>query len=214
MRRFRRRKRRVDRDAESIPEDVSPLANDDMPLAGADPATAEDDEYLAYDEPDIEPFVPVSGEYDDETDPGADASSAQPVAPAPAPRRRWRLPRLTLRWPGLARRFQWSYLLLALLLFAAGVFGMLLKQDEIQGELAAWWPLVVVSIGGLWMLAALVRRQISSFLGGSAFAGVGLSLLLDTQAIAPVEETLLGLVLVTAGLGIVIRGFLLRQQTI
>ena len=36
----------------------------------------------------------------------------------------------------------------------------------------------------LWMLITLVRRQVTSFLGGAALVGVGLSALLDAQDIA------------------------------
>ncbi len=45
-------------------------------------------------------------------------------------------------------------------------------------------------------------------------AGVGLSALLDAQDIAALRETLLGIVLVAVGLGIVVRGFLLRGRTV
>ena len=72
-------------------------------------------------------------------------------------------------------------------------------------------PLVVA---GLWMLIALVRRQVTSFLGGAALVGVGLSALLDAQDIAALRDTLLGTVLVTVGLGVVVRGFLLRGRTV
>jgi len=41
------------------------------------------------------------------------------------------------------------------------------------------------------MLIALIRRQVASFLGGAALAGIGLSLLMDTQDIALVKDTLL-----------------------
>ncbi len=107
---------------------------------------------------------------------------------------------------------EWGYLLLALFLFAAGIFGVLLKQGDITGSVKVWWPSALVIVGVLWMVIALARRQVASFLGGSAFAGLGLSLLLDAQDIAAAEETILGMVLVAVGLGIVIRGFLLRQQ--
>jgi hypothetical protein len=179
-----------------------------------------DDEYdelddsAAYREPDIEPFVPVSGGYyeGDRTEEDEFVTQTVTVDPPPERRRRIRprLPRFKL--PGLNVDLDWSYLLLASFLFVAGIFGVLLKQDDITGDLEAWWPLVLVMAGVLWMLIALVRRQVASFLVGSAFAGMGLSLLLDTQDIAAVEETILGVVLVAVGLGIVIRGFLLRQQ--
>ncbi len=103
-------------------------------------------------------------------------------------------------------------LLLALALIAAGVFGTLLNLGQFSGDIETWWPLAVIGAAVLWMLVALIRRQVESFLGGSALAGIGVSLLLSTQDIASFRETLLGLSLVTIGLGIVIRGFLLRQQ--
>ncbi|MBI5958502.1 MAG: hypothetical protein HY866_07205, partial [Chloroflexi bacterium] len=109
---------------------------------------------------------------------------------------------------------QFSFLLLATALVAAGVFGTLLNQGRLRDEVADWWPLSLVVTAVLWMLVALIRRQIESLLGGAALAGVGLSFLMGTQGIADVRETLLGMVLVTAGLGVAIRGLLLRQQTL
>lgn len=211
MRRFRRRNRQ----SAPIPAEAQ-YETSAAPSPADVPAAEAADEYDTYDDPDIEPFVPVSGGYYDELDfdnaapvtatvkPPRTAAPRTPSLPARAPR----------RLPGALSRIQWSYLLLVSFLFGAGVFGVMLRRDEIHGNLADWWPLALLSVSGLWMLIALMRRQIASFLGGSAFAGVGLSFLLDTQAIATVEETMLGLVLVTAGLGIVIRGFLLRQRPV
>lgn len=102
---------------------------------------------------------------------------------------------------------------LAAALIALGIFGTLLNRGEVEGDVRAWWPAALIAFAVLWMLVALVRQRIPSFLGAAAVAGVGVSLLLDTQGVVPVEETLLGLILVAAGLGIVVRGFLLRQTT-
>ena len=171
----------------------------------------DDYDYSAdYQEPDIEPFVPVSGDYYDDFADDAESETATVEPPTERRRVRPRLPRIRL--PGLNLALDWSTLLLALFLFAAGVFGVLLKQGDLARDVEAWWPLAMVIVGVLWMVIALVRRQVASFLGGSAFAGLGLSLLLETQDIAAVEETMLGMVLVAVGLGIVMRGFLLRQQ--
>jgi hypothetical protein len=170
-------------------------------------------ESFSSDEPDeIVPFVPVSREYDSYEHDETDTSDEAFTPPAIAQRRRLRRPSLGLRHPVLGIEIKASTLLLATGLIAGGIFGTLLKQGEIRQSLEEWWPLALLMVAGLWMLIALIRRRVASFLGGAALAGVGLSLLMDTQAIAVFEDTLLGIVLVTLGLGIVIRGFLLRQQ--
>lgn len=203
LRLFRRRAERTDPDWNELPEGdgEGELAVDD-----------------SYDAP-IEPFVPVAAAGYDEYDADAaeDDEPAAPVvdaAPPRAPRRRLRLPRprLRVRLPDSGPTLRLSVLLAALFLVAAGVFGTLLVQDRLQADIEMWWPLALVVVAGVWMLVALIRRQVALFLGGAGFAGVGLSLLLDTQDIAVVDSTLLGVVLVTVGLGIVIRGFLLRQR--
>jgi len=127
-------------------------------------------------------------------------------------RRRLALSRRLLR-PSPGVRIRFGVLLLALALIAGGIFGTLLWQDRLREEVTRWWPAILLVAAALWMLIALVRRQVTSFLGGAALAGVGLSALLDAQDIATLRETLLGLVLVTVGLGIVVRGFLLRGRT-
>ena len=63
----------------------------------------------------------------------------------------------------------------------------------------------------LWLVIALNRRNVTSALGAAALAGVGISALLDVQGIAAWRETLIGTVVVMLGLGIVLRGLLLRQ---
>lgn len=142
-----------------------------------------------------------------------------PVSPPEEPTRRRFRPRLPrpglprLRRPAMAVEVRFGMLVIVIGLVVAGIFGTLLKQDRIHGDLKAWWPLVILGGAAVWMLAALIRRRVAEFLGAAAVAGVGLSLLMDTQDIAQAQETLLGVVLVMVGLGIVVRGFLLRQQT-
>ena len=202
MRRLnRRRSRREEWDAEPVPSPLDVVPEEDFY-----------DEYDEYGEdyPDapIEPFVPVPGD-DYETYDNSDVLQTETAYPARESRRRLRLPRLRVPSLGL----QWGYLLLTLVLIVGGVFGTLLNRDQVSGRLEEWWPAAIIIMAGLWMLIALVRRQATSFLGGAALAGVGLSLIMHKQDIADYQETLLGMVLVTAGLGIVIRGFLLRQRT-
>jgi hypothetical protein len=203
LRLTRRRPRPRDRDDEMTSPDLDAVP-DEMPY----------DQYSDYEEAPIEPFVPVSGD-DEACDYTPDTETAYPVR---APRRRVRVPRprlprlrLNLLTPDLGIR--WDHLLLALVLIVAGVFGALLNRGQVQGDVEEWWPLVIVGVAVLWMVIALIRRQVAPFLGGAALAGVGLSLVMNNQDIADFKETLLGMVLVTAGLGIVIRGFVLRQRT-
>jgi hypothetical protein len=161
----------------------------------------------------FEPFVPVSagsGSY-------AEDQEELAYAPPESPRRRLRLPRLrlprvALRLPTTGIEVRGVVLLVAVALIVAGIFGTLLNQGRIRPDVEEWWPLVIIIGAVLWMVAALIRHQIASFLGGAALGGVGLSLLMGTQGIARSDETLLGMVLITVGLGIVIRGFLLRQR--
>lgn len=101
----------------------------------------------------------------------------------------------------------------AALLIAAGVVGTLLNLDRIDLSLPDAWPVGLLAVALIWLMAALSRRQVTSALGAAALAGVGLSALLDTQGIAAWRETLIGLVLVALGLGIVLRGLLLRQNS-
>lgn len=206
MRRLsRRRSRQEDREDESI------TSEDRMALLSA-LDQLDEDLYGEYEEAPIEPFVPVEG---DDVEPYEYRNLPDTAYPAGEARRRVQFPRphLGLRPPGSGTALRWDYLLLALVLIGGGIFGALLNQDRLQAQIEEWWPLAVVVMAAVWMIIALARRQVASFLGGAALAGVGLSLLMNNQDIADFKETVLGMVLVTAGLGIVIRGFVLRQQT-
>ncbi len=164
---------------------------------------AEDISSEAVSQEEYEPSVPL------------EEALHEPYAPpdvlqdAPAHPRR-RLPRLKL--PRLGVEVNGGALSAALGLIAAGVLGTLLQRGNVQGAAQTQWPWVLVVLGVLWALIALTRRQVTSFLGAAALVGAGLSLLMDTHAIAPVRETLFGVVLVAVGLGIVVRGFVLRQH--
>lgn len=183
-----------------------------QPAEDRAPAGPAADEMLpgAY-EAGFEPFVPTPDEdayalhaHAYRGEPSLSADNADTGA---AQRRR-------LRVAGLRLGFQlrWGRFVLALALIAGGVTGTLLRQGRLREEDITWWPVIVLAIAGLWMLLALARRRVAAFLGGAALAGVGFSALLDAQDVATLRETLLGLVLVSTGLGIVIRGFLLRGQ--
>jgi len=176
------------------------------------PPVDQPEEDSEYGPEEFEPFVPVSagpGNYAED-----EAGVTYPPLPSRHPRRlpRFRLPLPLWRRPIFGIEIRGGILLGAVALIVAGIFGTLLNQGRIRPDVEEWWPLVIVVGAVLWMLVVLIRRQVAAFLGGAALGGAGLSLLMDTQGIAESTDTLLGMVLVTVGLGIVIRGFLLRQR--
>lgn len=187
--------------------DTSATAPDEHLDAGDyDPA-------VPYAEREYAPFVPVERAQQ----PYEDEESGYDDAPAGTSRRRMRLPRVRLSAPRVPRprlgvEIRWTVLLVVALLIAGGVFGTLLNLGRLRDDVEAWWPLALLAGSVVWMIAALTRRNVTSFLGATGLAGVGVSALLDTQAIAAFGDTLFGVVLVTLGLGIIIRGFLLRTQ--
>ncbi len=64
----------------------------------------------------------------------------------------------------------------------------------------------------MWLILALRQRRVTPALGAAMLVGAGLSALLDTQGVAEWRDTMLGAVLIALGLGLVIRGLLLRQR--
>lgn len=128
---------------------------------------------------------------------------------ADSPRQRWRLPRL-LVW----REVRPGLLVMALAMVFFGVIWTLanLNRTSETLELAGAGGLVLFAL--LWAVIALFGRQPASFLAAFALGGLGVSLLLDVQAVASWRETLVGVVLISIGLGIMARGLLLRQGSV
>lgn len=217
------RRKSHDDEYDTIPSDAGLTAEE---IEASEDALPLDDE-----QPPFVPFVPVESERSyalDRYEFGTNDVDVDDVLASGEPVHRTRTRRFGLGRPQLSRpqmsrpeirrpaspvRVQASRLFLVLGLIALGVFGTLLNRDQVSGEVRDWWPLAVIAVAALWMLAALVQRRIPAFLGAAGLAGVGISLLMDTQDIASVSESLLGVVLVTLGFGIVVRGFVLRQQT-
>ncbi|MBN1679190.1 MAG: hypothetical protein JW966_02790 [Anaerolineae bacterium] len=218
LRPLRRRTRRRERDTQTPLDDnlfYEGVPNLDSDLVSDSDAAFADSYAGEIGEQDLVPFVPVSAprEYDDSP---PDTRRRVRFPRVSIPRPRLQVPRLPRRPRLLAVDVQPALGLLAVILVAAGIVGTLLKQDrlnDVPDQIEDWWPVFVVAVAVLWMLAALVRRRPDAVLGSAMLAGVGLSLLLSAQDIATFEETLVGVVLVTIGLGIVIRGFVLRQHT-
>lgn len=200
---FRRGARQRDDD----PDRFQPLVDDG------------DDESAAYgvdaidSQDEFEPFVPVQGDYAAYDEADNTTETAFPEPESPRRRRRLWLPRVALPHLSLDLPLRGDMLLAVIILIAAGIFGTLLLRGDLADSVEEWWSVVVFAFAGVWMLFALLRRHVTAFLGAAAVAGVGLSLIMDGQDIAQFEETVLGIVLVTTGLGIGIRGLLLRQRT-
>ena len=156
---------------------------------------------------DLPPFVPVESASPDAyvgTPPEPDEDYRAEIEQAPRP------PRSapdTLR-PGINP----GALLLVLLLVAAGIIGTLLNLDRLDLDVPGEWPAALIVVAILWLVLALSRRRVTAALGAAMLAGVGVSALLDTQGVATWRDTMLGAVLIALGLGLVIRGLLLRQR--
>jgi len=147
--------------------------------------------------------------------PTPDESALTPYIPPPrqerqrrAPSFRFRIPRL-LAWEAVNP----ALLLLALGLVVGGVFWTMYNLGQTSPQAEQWYPALLLGFALLWALYALLARRPGTFLAASALIGVGISLLLDAQDLIAWRQTLVASVLITAGMGIVARGFLLRQGT-
>lgn len=121
--------------------------------------------------------------------------------------------------PNVSRLLVWreirpGLLLLALGMVLGGVFWTLHNLGRVPASYEEWWAVVLLGFALLWSATALIARQAAAFLAGTALAGVSISLLLDAQEIATWHETMVGIMLITIGLGIIARGLLLRQGSI
>jgi hypothetical protein len=171
-----------------------------------DPAAEEDGETVFV------PFVPVERTHDYEEE--SEEESETVAFPPPPEEYRRHLPHPEIHVPHPAVDVRLGVLLSVVFLIGMGIFGTLLNRDRVHGDAATWWPAAIIGCGLLWMALALSRRRVASFLGGAAFTGLGVSLLMDTQDIAQFQETVMGVLLVMVGLGIIIRGFLLRGRVV
>jgi len=111
-----------------------------------------------------------------------------------------------------AVRPNWGLVLLVIALITLAV-GLLLNNIGLLPEpVLLWWPLAVLIPALVWALAALVGRRPRALLASTALLGVGLSLFLAAQNVAPPGTTLVGFVFITAGAGLLLRGLLLRGR--
>lgn len=104
--------------------------------------------------------------------------------------------------------------MLALILIVGGIFFTLMRVATLSEAILQWWPAVSMGIAILWSFVALLRRDATAFLGGAGVVGLSASLLLDTNDIAPFGESVIGVILISLGVAIVVRGLLLRSSEV
>lgn len=98
-------------------------------------------------------------------------------------------------------------LLVALVLLAVGL--LLNNVGLLPEPVLLWWPLAVLLPALLWALVSLVGRRPRALLASTALLGVGLSLFLAAQNVAPPGTTLVGFIFLAVGAGLLLRGLLL-----
>lgn len=109
---------------------------------------------------------------------------------------------------------RFTLFVIAFSLMIAGVFFTLLNTDAVSEQVTDLYPAVSLAAAGVWSFGALIRRDSTAFVAGAALAGVSLSLLLETQEVAMFSETVVGILLITLGLSVVIRGLLIRPRVV
>jgi len=108
----------------------------------------------------------------------------------------------------------WPTMLLIVLLIALTAFILLLNQGAVPARILIWWPLAIVVPSALWFLISIIRRSARGMLASAALFGIGLSLLLATQGVAPFGVTVVGITFIAAGTGVMLRGLLLSNQPV
>jgi hypothetical protein len=100
----------------------------------------------------------------------------------------------------------------ALILAAVGL--ILLNLEALPTPIVVGWPLVILVPAALWAVYSLIRLKPRSLLRSTALIGVGGSLLLAAQGIAPLGATLVGVTSLAIGAGLILRGLLMSNQPI
>lgn len=106
---------------------------------------------------------------------------------------------------------QGSVLLGVLGAVAIGAAWLLINLELMPEGFYTAAPVAIGAIGALWFVSALLRRRPRSILFAAAWLGAALSLLLASQGIAEVGNTLIGLVLIAVGVALVLRGLLMAN---
>jgi hypothetical protein len=113
--------------------------------------------------------------------------------------------------PRLPFTLQGSVLLGILGVALLGVAWLLISLELMPSGFYTAAPVAASAFGALWFLTALLRRQARGIIFAAAWLGAALSLLLASQGIAEVGNTLIGLVLIAVGVALVLRGLLMSN---
>ncbi|GEM_PF-1155976 len=104
-------------------------------------------------------------------------------------------------------------LLIVIALIATALFSVALTQGALPRQVLTWWPLAIVAIAAVWFIRALLSQAAAGLLGSTALFGFGVSLLLASAYQVAFGTTVIGVVLIAIGMGIVLRGLLWRPAT-
>ena len=116
---------------------------------------------------------------------------------------------------GLFQLINWPIFLAIILLIALSVGLILNNLGVLPQSILAYWPLALLILSALWTVLALIRRRVRSLLGSTALLGLSIALfLITTGNIIASGSTLLGIMLISVGAGLLLRGLLLRGQPI
>src|SRR5579862_4697675 len=117
-------------------------------------------------------------------------------------RRKARTPAAETSQPRARIRINWSMIGLILLVIAITVFAILLNQGQLSDAVVLYWPAAIAIPALIWLLVALVRRDVRGLLGSTVLFGLSVSLLLAAQGI-PLSTTLVGVLFIAVGIGII-----------
>ncbi len=121
------------------------------------------------------------------------------------------LSRVTVRRRLPAIRPNWPLIVTMVALIALTAFFTASNRGTLPRAVQLWWPLAIVVMAVIWLLRSLIRRGASSLLASTALLGFGISLLLASAYQVPLNATLLGVPLIAAGMGIIVRGLFWRS---
>lgn len=119
---------------------------------------------------------------------------------------------ITPRRAGVAVNIPALIGVMALILAAVGL--ILLNLEALPTPILIWWPLAILIPAVLWALYSLIRLKPRGLLRSTALIGVGGSLLMAAQGIAPLGATLVGVTFLAIGAGLILRGLIMANQPI
>lgn len=122
--------------------------------------------------------------------------------------------RLTPPRPRLPFTLQGSVVLGILAVMLIGAVWLLISLELMPKAFYTAAPVAATAFGVLWFLVMLVQRRAKGIIFAAAWLGGALSLLLASQDVAQVGDTLIGLVLIAVGVALVLRGLLMMNVTL